>query len=138
MEVEAYENLVRARVARFGNWRGAIREHLEGHGGGVVGHAVEIWGGELQVGQAEEGGEDAVGAELDAEGLAAGCGDGRVEELYDLARERHAGDGDDGVAGVVGEVPFVRISERAELEEDVGGNEVGGVDCCVVDFGDVD
>lgn len=42
-----------------------VGEELEGHAGGVVGDAVEIWVGGGEVGEAEEGLEAAVGAELD-------------------------------------------------------------------------
>lgn len=57
--------------------------------------------------------------------------------MHDLSGEGGAGDGADGVARVVGEVEFVVVGEGLELVEGVCGEEGGGLDGRVVDFGDV-
>ena len=52
--------------------------------------------------------------------------DDGVEGLKDLGGESGTGDGADGGGGIVGEVEFVVVGERAELEEDFGSEEGGG------------
>ncbi len=57
-----------------------------------------------------------------------------------MARECGTGDGADGVRGIVGEVPFVGVGERASLKGrwgciEIGGGEGGGG---VVDRGNVE
>ncbi len=116
-----------------------IREELERHRRRVVRDADPIRTEGREVGEAEEGLELAVGAELEVDGGGGAVGgDGGVEGGDDLGGEGGAGDGADGVAGVVGEVVFVGVGEGADLEESVRGEEGGGGDGGVVDGGDVE
>ena len=87
-----------------------IREELERHRGSIIRDADPIRAQRGQVGEAEEGLELGVFAELEVYGggCAIGC-DGRVEGGEDLGGEGGAGDGADGVGGVVGEVVFVVV-----------------------------
>lgn len=93
---------------REGRGRG-VGEELECHGGGVVGDAVEVGVGGCEVGEAEEGLEAAVGAELDVDGCFSGASYCCVEGLNNLSGNGCAGDGADAVGGVVGEVVFVGV-----------------------------
>ena len=137
MEAEAHADVLRGGEGRR---RGAVGDELEDHGGGVVGHAVEVGRYGEEAREAEEGGEGAVGAELDVEFRGGLWGrDGRVEGLQDLGGEGGALDGAHGGGGVVGEVPFVVVGEGAGLGEGGWGEEVGGVEVGgVVDGGDVE
>jgi len=98
-----------------------VGEELEDHGAGVVDDAGEVVADLLQVGEAEEGHEGCVGAELDAELLGARGADDVVHVLEDFSGELHAGDCAHVVAGVVGETPLVGVGESAQLGK-------GGVD----------
>lgn len=81
---------------------GLVGDELKGHGGGVVADAVEVVADLVELGQAEEGHEGSVGAELDVElGGALGVVDDVLESRDDLAGENGAGDGADAVRGVV-------------------------------------
>ena len=117
---------------------GAVGRELEGHGGGVVGHAEEVDVDLRQVGLAEEGLEATVGAKLHVEWRGAVAGDGAVERLHDLRGDDGAGYRADGRAGVVGQVEFVLVGQGAYLEEGFVGEDLRVVDAGVVDFGDVD
>lgn len=100
-----------------GRGDGGVCDELKGHGGRVVDDAVEggVRGGE--VGQAEEGEEGGVGAELDVHLALSGSGDCGVEALEDLGGEGHAGNGAQVVAAVVGQAKLVGVGEGAELEQ---------------------
>lgn len=114
---------------------GLVGDELKGHGRGVVADAVEVVADLVELGQAEEGHEGSVGAELDVElGGALGVVDDVLESRDDLAGKNGAGDGADAVRGVVGKVPFVGGGERVEVGEGILGNNVG----LVVDAADVD
>ena len=119
--------------------RGPRSEQLERHRRRIIRHAVEVRIRRREVREAEEGLEAAVGAELDVQGhcLAGGgyCG---VERGEDLRGEGGAGDGADGVAGVVGEGELVRVGEGAQGGEGGVCEEGGGGDGAVVDGGDVE
>ena len=106
---------------RGGRGNCGVGHELKGHGRGVVGYAVEHWVDVLQAGKTEEGGETAIGAELDAELALAGAGDGGVEELDDLGGEGHACYCACVIAAVVGEAPFMGVGESAELEKHIIG-----------------
>ena len=108
MEEEAHVYLV-GGGDRGGGGGGGVGRELEGHGRGVVWDAVEVGVGGGEVGEAEEGFEGGVGAELEGElGRARGV-DGGVEGLEDLRGEGGAGDGADGGGLVEGEVVFVGV-----------------------------
>ena len=64
-EEEADSDVVGGWVRGVGD--GGVGDELEGHGGGVVDHAGEVLGDGRELGEAEEGEEGAVGAELDAD-----------------------------------------------------------------------
>lgn len=122
----------------LGGLGGAGGDELEHHGGGVVADAVEVVGGSGQLGQAEEGHEGGVGAELDVE-----LGDGlavsdALESNHDLAGENGAGNGAGGIAAVIGEVPLVGRGVVIEVGERGFGEEVVRGDGGVVNCGDVD
>jgi len=140
VEQHAHVNLACARVTRAGHGGAGVGEHFERQRAGVVGYAHECWLGGLDIGdgEAEEGGEIAVSAELDGDLLPAGGGDGAVEELLDLSCKRHPGDGTHVVAAVVGQAPFVHVGELGELKEDVACDDVAWVEGGVVDLCDVD
>ncbi len=91
--------------------RGDVGEELERHAGCVVGDAGPGGAESRQVGEAEEGLEGAVGAELEGQerGARAVLGDGGVKGGEDLRGEGGAGDGADGGRGVVGEVELVGV-----------------------------
>lgn len=112
---------------------------LKGHGGGIVADAVKLWRSSGQLGEAEKGHESAVSAKLEVEARGAGFFlSESLEGLGDLAGEDGAGDGADGLASVVGEVPFVDGGEVVETIEGGFGEEFLGGDGGVVDGGDVD
>lgn len=113
-------------------------EEFECHRGSVVNHASEVVADGGEVGEAEEGEESGVGAELDAEFLGAGRADDAVHVGEHFASELHAADGTHVVGGVVGKTPFVGVGKSAQLEEGVVGEDVGVGDGGVVDLGDVD
>lgn len=138
VEEEADVDLICSWVRCRGDGGRRVGKELESHGRSIIRHAHEIRVGSRQVRETEERGEGSVRAELDSDLGFAFRRDGVVEELDDLARESLARDGAHGVGGVVGEVPFVGVGEGAEAEEGFVGEEVGAVDCGVVDFGDVD
>ena len=116
---------------------GRVGDELKGHGRGVVGHAVEVSVHGWQAGETEVGGKGCVVAELYSKLALSAAGDGGVQELGDLSREGHAGNGAGVVGCVESEVPLVLVGESAELEENVLGEEVGVCDGGIVDFGDV-
>ncbi len=107
MPVEAHFQV----LGRGEGGRGYIREELERHAGCVVRDAGPGGAEGGQVGEAEEGLEGAVGAELEGEERGAGAvfRDGGVEGGEDLRGEGGAGDGADGGGGVVGEVELVGV-----------------------------
>ncbi len=105
MEEEAHVQLIGGGEGR----RCRVGEELECHGGGVVGDAVKVGVGGCEVREAEEGLEAAVGTELDVDGCFSGTGYCCVEGLNDLSGDGCAGDGADGVGGVVGEIVFVGV-----------------------------
>ena len=127
-------------IARGREGRGRdVGEELERHGGRVVWDADPIGAQRCEIGEAEEGLELAVGAELEVDGGGGAVGgDGGVEGGEDLGGESGAGDGADGVGGVVGEVVFVGVGQGANLEEGFGSEEGGGGDGGVMDGGDVE
>ena len=87
-------------------------EELKRHAGGIIRDTEKVRVLLRELGEAEEGEEAAVGAELDGEfwfGGGAFGGDGSVEGLDDLRGDGGAGDGADGVGGVVGEGELVGI-----------------------------
>ena len=113
---------VEADLDVTGSWeriRGGSREKLEGHGAGVVGDTVEVDAGVAgeggQVGQAEEGLEIIVGAELDGEFRFTSGGDGGVEALDYLGCDGRTCDGSDRLARVVGETELVGVGEGPQL-----------------------
>ena len=120
--------------------RGRGGEELKRHAGGIVRDAVEVGILLWELGEAEEGKEAAVGAELDGEfwfGRGAFGGDGVVEGLDDLGGDGGAGDGADGVGGVVGKGEFVDVGKGPGLREG-GVWEKGGGNRGVVDGGNVE
>ena len=129
-----------ADVVEGRKWRGRrVREELKRHRGRVVRNADPVGAEGGEVGEAEEGLELGVGADLEGDGGGGPVGgDSRVKGGEDLGGEGGAGDGADGVRGVVGQVEFVVVGEGADLEEGFGGEAVGGGYCGVVDFGDVE
>lgn len=88
-----------------------IGEELERHGGGVVGdpHPVVAQRGEVR--EAEEGLKLRVGTQLevDERSFGAVCGYNRIEGRDDLGSEGGAGDGTDGVRGIVSEGELVGV-----------------------------
>lgn len=75
---------------------------------------------------------------MDIQGYGAVRHDGSVEGGDDLSGELHALHGAHVVGDVVRKAPFVGVGESPELEERVVVEESVVVDCCVVNFGDVD
>lgn len=135
VEKEAHADIFR-RGKGFG---GPAGEEFKRHAGGIVGDPVEIRVGLREVGEAEEGEEGGIGAELEGEfgsGGGALSGDGGVKGLDDLGGEGGASNGADGVGGVIGEVEFVSVGQGAGLGEE-GGREEGGWNAGVVDGGNV-
>lgn len=65
------------------------------------------------------------------------CSDGGVEEVDNLGREGHAGNGADRGRGVPCKVIFVGVGEGAQLSEDGGRDQVGGLDRGIMDLSDV-
>lgn len=118
--------------------RFTIGEKLKSHRRRIVGYAVEIraCGGEL--GQPEKGLEVGIRTELDLELALPGPGDGGVEALEDLARKSGTGYGADGVAGIVSEIPFVKIGQLASLEEHLVRENFIGIEGGVVDLSNID
>ena len=123
-----------------GKWIGRCGgKEFEGHGGCVVWDAVEVRIGFGEVREAEEGLEAAVGAKLDVEGgFLAAAGDCCIDGLDDLGGEGGAGDGADGVGCVICEGEFVGVGQGPELVHSGIGDEGGGRDGGVVDFGDIE
>lgn len=117
-EQEADRDVVGARVALAAD--GGVGDELEGHRRGVVDYAREVVGNGGELGKAEEGGEDAISAELDVHGQLAVAGDGAVQRLDDLPRQRGARDGADLLGAVVGQAPLVLVGEKLQLTEGVG------------------
>lgn len=115
----------------------SVRDEFERHTRSIVWYAEEIRIYGCEVRETEEGLKAGVGAELDVQFAFPLAGDGGVEGLDDLCREGCAGDGADGVGGVVCEGEFVRVGEGAKLEEGVRGQEGGGGEGFVVDGCDV-
>jgi len=115
-----------------------VSEELEDHGAGVVDYAGEVVADLLQVGEAEEGHEGCVGAELDAELLGAGGADDVVHVFENFSGELHASNCAHVVADVVGETPLVGVGESAKFGEGGVGQGVGVGDAGVVDLGYVD
>lgn len=112
---------------------------LKGHGGGVVDDAVEVWAGLGELCETKEGHESAVSTELGVElGGGLGAVDDGLERIEDLAGEDGAGDGANGLARVVGQVPFVDGGKVVEAVKGCVVDEVPGWDRSVVDLGDVD
>lgn len=133
-EQEADKDLILVRGGRGSG----LGEQLESHGAGVIDDGSEVLRHGGQLGEAEEGGESAVGAELDVELLRRGRGDGGLEGGDDVRGQDGAGDGADGRGGVVGEAELVDVGEVGEGLEGGRGEEVGGGDGGVVNGGDVD
>lgn len=115
---EPHENLVLAGIVRRRNIARGVGEEFKSHTARVVRNTGEIDVNLIQTGKAEERHERRVGAELDADFASrqtARVFDDGGQELCDFGRELGAGDGADGRGAVVGEVPFVIVSQRAEL-----------------------
>lgn len=99
-KVESYTDVISGRARRIG-------DELKGHGRSIVADSHEVGAGFLHLSETEEGHECAVGAELDVEfGTLLAVYEG-LESFDNLTAEDRAGNGSNGVAAVVGEVPFV-------------------------------
>ena len=81
-----------------------------------------------------------IGTKLNVQLALALARDGAIERADNLGGNDRTGHGADGLGLVVGRVELVCVGQRAELEEDLGGEEVGRreVISTVVDGGDVE
>ena len=109
---ESHVDIIGVWIVIFGDVRRGIRKHLEDHARSVVRHTNKVFIDSRKTCETEEGGESAVGAELNSEflpALAASILNGAVEELHDLRGESFAADGANRLCGVIGEVPLMVV-----------------------------
>lgn len=66
-----------------------------------------------------------IGTKLNVQLALALARDGAIERTDNLGSDGRTGHGADGLGLVVGQVELVRAGQRAELEEDLGSEEVG-------------
>ena len=132
-KVEPDGNVVGARM-----WSGGVGDELESHGGGVVDDGSKVSANRSEVGRAEEGGEGAIGAELDVQGRCLLPGNDGAEGVKDLASQDKAGYGADGVGSVVSQVPLVDTGKLIELSKGVAADETSRGDCGIVDLSHID
>lgn len=118
--------------------RFTVGEELKSHRRRIVRYAVEIRACRGELGQPEKGLEVGICTKLDLELALPGPGDGLVEAFEDLARQSGTGHGADGVAGIVRQIPFVKIGQLASLEEHLVSENFIRIEAGVVDLSNID